>query len=394
MIQDATDSDLAHVRAFLDAHRDSSLFLLSNLALFGPRMGDHPNSGNYRCVVEDGRIVAVFSLTRRGNLLVQGAGRTDLAEAILDACDVETIEPLGVIGDWLTAQALWVLVCADPRFEPTQSQKDVLFSLSLAEGAAMADADSDSGVVRELTERDFEQWDPINAAYLDELNLPLQLTAEQRREEFEADARAHRCWGAFDDDRLVAIAGLNASYGRIAQVGGVYCRPEERRKGLSRAVMRRLICDSRQRFERLVLFTGEDNVGAQRLYESLDFQIGGAFGIFLGVRRTPGRAEQSCKWAGQSGEVYTYEIHEWPTRLSPGPGNYIFAAGESGGAWRPILIGECADLSELANHERRHSGHHDLTHVHVRANFNPVAVRRREAADLAERWTPGQGGSE
>jgi predicted GNAT family acetyltransferase len=394
MIQDVTDSDLERVRAFLDAHRDSSLFLLSNLALFGPRLGDHPNSGSYRCVVEDGRIVAVFSLTRRGNLLVQGAGRADLAAEILEACDAESIEPTGVIGDWLTAFALWGLVCADPRFEPTQSQKDVLFGLSLAEAADAASPVPSAAVVRQMNADDFEQWQPLNSAYLAELRLPLQLTAEQRREEFEADARAHRWWGAFDHDRLIAVAGLNAAYGPVGQVGGVYCRPEERRKGWSRALMRKLIADSRARYQRLVLFTGEDNVAAQRLYESLDFEISGAFGIFLGVRGGQARAQQSFKWAGRSGEVYTYEIHEWPTRLSSGPGNYIFASSEGGGAWRPILIGECADLSDLASHERRHSGRHDLTHVHVRANFNPVAVRRREAADLAERWTPGQGDTE
>lgn len=393
MIQDVTDSDLERVRAFLDAHRDSSLFLLSNLALFGARLSDHPNSGNYRCVMEDGHVVAVFSLTRRGNLLVQGAGRTDLAAAILEACDTESIEPTGVIGDWLSASALWSLVCADSRIEPTQSQKDLLFGLSLAATADAAGPEA-AAVVRHLSAGDFEQWEPLNTAYLVELGLPGQLTAEQRREEFEADARAHRWWGVFDGDRLIAIAGLNAAYGPVGQVGGVYCRPEERRKGWSRAVMLKLIADGRARFERLVLFTGENNVGAQRLYESLDFKISGAFGIFLGVRRAHARAQQNFKWAGHSGEVYTYEIHEWPTRLSARPGNYILASSESGGAWRPILIGECADLAELANHERRHSGHHDLTHVHVRVNFNPVAVRRREAADLAERWTPDHSGPE
>ena len=394
MIEDVTDSDLERARAFLEAHRHASLLLLANLVLFGPRAGEHPNSGNYRCVVEDGRIVAVFSLTRRGNLLVQAAGRADLAEDILEACDGEPFEVTGVIGDWPAAQALWSLVCQDPRFEPTHSHKDVLFSLDLAAALDTAGAVPDSGAVRALAADDFEQWAPLNAAYLAELGLPLQLTAEQRREEFETDARADRWWGAFEGARLISVAGLNAAYGRLAQVGGVYSCPAGRRKGLSRAIMRKLMADSRQRFARLILFTGEDNVAARRLYESLGFQAEGEFGIFLGVRRSPAPTQQSCKWEGQSGEVYTYEIREWPTRLSPGPGNYIFAGSESGGTWRPLLIGECADLSELANHERRHGGRHEVTHIHVRLNFNPAAVRRKEAGDLAERWTPGLGGSE
>lgn len=388
MVHDVTDSDLERVRVFLEAHLDSSLFLLSNLAMCGPRRGDHPNSGNYRCVVEDGQIVAVFSLTLRGNLLVQAAGRADLAAVILQACEGEPIEVTGVAGDWGTAQALWSLVCRDPRLQPTYEQKDLLFRLSLSDALALAVASRPAAeaVVRTLDPSDFEQWEPLNTAYLAELRLPLELAREQRREEFESRAHARRWWGGFDGERLVSIAGLNAVYARLAQVGGVYSRPQERRKGWGRGVMLRLIDDCRQRYERLVLFTGEDNISARRLYESVGFEAGEPFGLLLGTRRARAPAAQSCKWVGLSGEIYTYEVHEWPTRLSSGPGNYIFA-GSEGGGWRPILIGECADLSELA-HEHRHAGRHDLTHVHVRANFNPAAVRRREAADLAERWTP------
>ncbi len=396
MIQDVTDSDLERVRAYLEAHLDSSLFLLSNLALFGPRRGDAPNSGNYRCAVEDGTLVAVFSLTRSGNLLVQAAGRADLAAQIFEACKDEPIQITGVVGDWPTAEALWGLVCADPRFEPNVSIKDVLFSLPLTR----SDGPHSSMAPRALNARalnpdDFEQWAPLNAAYLAELHLPLQLTSEERRKEFESRARAQLWWGAFDADRLVAIAGLNAVYGHLGQVGGVYSPPEDRRKGFARAVMARLISDSRTRhhFQRLVLFTGEDNIGARRLYESLGFQAGGSFALFLGTRHAADApTQQRCKWTGQSGEIYTYEVHEWPTRLSPGPGNYVFASSGSGGGWRPLFIGESDDLCELAAQERMRGTRQEATHVHVRLNFNPVGVRRREAADLAERWTPGQGG--
>lgn len=385
MIHDVTDSDLERVRGFLETHLDSSLFLLSNLAVFGPRGGEHPNSGTYRCAVEDGRVVAVFALTRRGNLLVQAAGRADLAAAILEACEADPIEVTGVIGDWLTAQALWQLACEDLRLQASHSEKDMLFSLSLSDPAA---AIAPEGCARALNPGDFGRWEPLNSAYLTELGHPIQLSALQRQDEFESGIRAHRWWGAFADGRLLAIAGLNAEYGRIGQVGGVYCLPEGRRKGFARAAMRALTVDVRQRFERLVLFTGVENVGAQRLYESLGFQPGGAFGIFVGTRKAHSPVDERCQWAGLSGEIYTYEIHEWPTRLSTGPGNYIFAGSGGDGGWRPIAIGECPDLSELQAQLR--GGRHDATHVHVRPNFNPVAVRRREAADLAERWMPGR----
>jgi hypothetical protein len=149
-------------------------------------------------------------------------------------------------------------------------------------------------------------------------------------------------------------------------------------------------CAKRLHFEKLVLFTGEDNMPARKLYESLEFEPAGAFGVLLGDRRANTRAPERHKWAGQSGELYTYEVFDWPARLTPGPGNYIFATSTAAGDWNPLLVGESADLSTLALQDRLRSGagRHPATHVHVRLNFNPSSVRRREVSDLAEHWTP------
>jgi ribosomal protein S18 acetylase RimI-like enzyme len=393
MIRHVTDSDLDQVRAFLESHVDTSLFLLSTLAALGPRLGHHLNSGNFRLIAEGGpgkepTIVAVFCLTRRGNLLVQAGGRTDLAEQIFEACETESIEVRGVVGEWPMADALWRLLRADPRFETTHNLKDVLYRLMLKDTAG---AVAESSTLRQLDAGDFVQWERLNRAYFAELSLPLQATLEQRRSDFMMRVRSGLWWGAFDDE-LVSIAALNATYGSLGQVGGVYTRPADRRKGLSRAVMQLLIADCRERlrFEKLVLFTGEDNMAARKLYESLGFEPAGAFGLLLGDRRANTRSAERHKWAGQSGEMYTYEVFDWPARLTPGPGNYIFATSNAAGDWNPLLVGECADLSTLAVQDRLRSGagRHPATHVHVRLNFNPASVRRREVSDLAEHWTP------
>ena len=390
MIRHVTDSDLERVRAFLESHVDTSLFLLSTLAALGPRLGHHLNSGNFRKIEEDGEIVAVFCLTRRGNLLVQAGGRTDLAEQIFEACESEPIEVRGVVGEWPMAEALWKLLRADPRFETSHNLKDVLYRLMLKDMVGPMPA---SPNVRVLDAADFAQWERLNTAYFAELSLPLQATLEQRRNDFIMRVRSGLWWGAFDDNyELVSIAALNATYGSLGQVGGVYTRPADRRKGLSYAVMQMLITDCRHRLgvDKLVLFTGEDNASARRLYESLGFEAAGAFGLLLGDRRANSRAPERHKWAGQSGEMYTYEVFDWPARLTPGPGNYIFATSNAAGDWSPLLVGECADLSTLAVQDRLRSGagRHPATHVHVRLNFNPAAVRRREVNDLANHWAP------
>jgi ribosomal protein S18 acetylase RimI-like enzyme len=405
MIRHVTDSDLERVRAFLESHVDTSLFLLSTLAALGPRLGSHLNSGNFRLIEEDGKVAAVFCLTRRGNLLVQAGGRTDLAERIFEDSEAEPMEVRGIVGEWPMAEALWKLLRADPRFEPTHALKDVLYRLMLKEtrpplGVPSLTARSPAGerlsesvTLRPLQAADFVQWERLNSAYFAELSLPLQATLEQRRTDFMVRIRSGLWWGAFDDCYdLVSIAALNATYGSMGQVGGVYTRPADRKKGLAKAVMRLLIEDCRKRlgFGKLVLFTGEDNTAARKLYESLGFQVAGAFGLLLGDRRANTRAPERHKWAGQSGEMYTYEVFDWPARLTPGPGNYIFATSNADGAWHPLLVGECADLSTLAVQDRLRSGagRHPATHVHIRLNFNPASVRRREVSDLAEHWTP------
>jgi predicted GNAT family acetyltransferase len=390
MIRHVTDSDLQRVRAFLESHVDTSLFLLSTLAALGPRLGSHLNSGNFRLIEEGGRVAAVFCLTRRGNLLVQAGGRTDLAERIFEECEAEPLEVRGIVGEWPAAEALWKLLRADPRFEPTHALKDVLYRLMLTDTIRPVD---ESLHVRSLNADDFAQWEQLNSAYFCELSLPLQATLEQRRTDFTVRIRSGLWWGAFDDDYdLVSIAAINATYGSMGQVGGVYTRPDARKKGLAKAVMSLLIqdCRKRLRFDKLILFTGEDNTAARRLYESLGFEAAGGFGLLLGDRRANTRAPERHRWAGQSGELYTYEVFDWPARLTPGPGNYIFATSNAAGDWHPLLVGECADLSTLAVQDRLRSGagRHPATHVHIRLNFNPASVRRREVSDLAEHWTP------
>jgi predicted GNAT family acetyltransferase len=395
MIRNVETGDLERVRGFLEAHVETSLFLLSNLAIFGPRLTDHGNSGNYRLVEEAGQVVAVFCLTRRGNLLVQAAGRADLAESILESCEAESIEVCGVAGEWPTAESLWELLQADPRLEPTVGSKDVLYRLPLAAAAGLQRTNVPPDVVvRALDASDFLQWERLNTAYCAELNLPPPVVDDAHEAEFVRRTRARWWWGAFAGRQLAAIVGLNAAYGAVGQIGGVYTRPADRKRGLARAAMELLIDESREhhRFAKLILFTGEENKSARGLYESLGFELAGAFGLLLGARRPQPRAQARHKWEGQSGERYTYEVHAWPLRLSPGPGNFIFANSLGSGHWRPLQIGECADLATLADQERLRNaaGRHGPSHVHVRVNFNPSAVRRREVSDLTARWVSEQ----
>ena len=292
MIRLVATEDLERVRAVLEAHVETSLFLLSNLAIFGPRLMDHWNSGNYRLIEEAGRVVAVFCLTRRGTLLAQAAGRAELAEPIMEACESESIEISGIAGEWPTAVALWELLRADPRFEPGLASRDVLYRLALPGRPATRRLPAGSAV-RPLDAGDFERWERLNTAYCAELNLPLPVVDAAHEAEFARRARARWWWGAFAGSQLAAIVGLNAAYGSVGQVGGVYARPADRRKGFARAAMELLVEEGRDyhQFDKLVLFTNEENHPARRLYDSLGFEEAGAFGLLLGSRRPQPRVQ-------------------------------------------------------------------------------------------------------
>jgi hypothetical protein len=95
------------------------------------------------------------------------------------------------------------------------------------------------------------------------------------------------------------------------------------------------------------------------------------------------------RWAGRSGEAYTYVIYEWPARLSPTPGNFVFVRFCPRTGWLPFLIGETSDLSALAFDRRvKLIATHSATHVHIRRNLSGSSVRRKEVQDLEAKWRP------
>jgi RimJ/RimL family protein N-acetyltransferase len=294
MIRDVTAANLEVLRDFLEGHVDTSLFLLSTLAALGPRLSKHPNSGNFKVLEENERIVAAFCLTRRGNLLVQTGGRADLTTQILSACRSEDIGLRGVVGEWTAVEPLWNRLLAEPRFEPLHSLQDVLYRLDLPPATTVGNSTPQPDAVipglqvRTLRPDDFAEWERLNTEYFREMRLPVDATFDQRREDYLQRVRARLWWGAFDASRaMISIASLNATYGSVGQIGGVFTRPGDRQKGASRAVLQQLIrdCTDLLEFERLILFTGIENPGARRLYESLHFTMAGRFGLLMGRRR-------------------------------------------------------------------------------------------------------------
>jgi len=276
---DIDDESLPGASDFLEQHAETSLFLLSNIRAFGPRLGESLYSANLKGLRCGAEWRGVFCITRGGTVLAQTGGDIGPAGTILESCAAEGIPIRGVVGEWQITKAIWDLLIVRGALRPGFVSKEISYRLDLRSAQPPP---APSGV-RMLTADDHKQWEELEMAYLRETGLPEQGTREQHKSAFLRSTQLGHWWGAFEGERLIALAAIIALHRALAQVGGVYTIPSRRGKGLGLAVMSALIRDSRDahQLDQLFLFTGEENVSARRLYESLGFERFGFFGLFF-----------------------------------------------------------------------------------------------------------------
>ncbi len=138
--------------------------------------------------------------------------------------------------------------------------------------------------VRLLSEVDYVQWKPLRLDFIMEEGFPNDLTDDQLLDQFLDKAKKKITWGLFLKDTLVSIADLNAKAQDLGQVGGVYTVPKFRQMGYSRSVMQQLLSDTKKLHgvRKLIIFTGEKNFPAQKLYNSLGASQVGYFALLFG----------------------------------------------------------------------------------------------------------------
>lgn len=270
--------------AFLKAKYESSMFLLGNLESLGPCLTDHHNSGDYKVVVRDDEVIGVFCLSRRGNLLVQ-VGDLDfgqeLVRTISDQALAGNLPVKGILGPWGITSALWDELA--PRIgarAPSFSSKEPLYRLNDLQGFSKYE----DSQVRCLEALDFDQWKPSRIAYVEEEGLKQDLNEDQLRTAFQDMVDKQTAWGLFGTEgALEAMVGLNSRAQDVGQVGGVYTTPALRKRGHAKRAMKAMMrdCFLKHGITKMILFTGETNIAAQRLYESLGYERIGHFGIIF-----------------------------------------------------------------------------------------------------------------
>ena len=270
---------------FLMNKEDFSLFLLGNLEACGRKLTSSPNSGNFKLIRYQNSVVCVFCLTRRGNLILQSSISEDwILEMILESCKEEDLRIEGLLGEWDFCQKLWALFKKKGIIHKDLFvSKQILYSIKLGEKTLSHDPN-----IRLLKAEDYIQWQPLRIAYLLEEGLPNDLSAEQLYDQFLERVHAKIAWGYFLEGTLLAMAELNAKAKNLGQVGGVYTTPKARKKGFAQSVMRTLMKDALDLHKicKLIIFTGETNLKAKKLYESLDVHPVGYYALMFGENHT------------------------------------------------------------------------------------------------------------
>lgn len=278
-VEQVREESVEEAMRFLLRREDYALFLLGNLERQGTVLTEAPNSGNFKWIRSGSEIVALFCLTRRGNLLIQSdKAMSALFEKVVEECRREPISIGGLLGEWGLCKAFWQFLKEQRVIaKEVAVHKEVLYQMATVKG------ERQSGV-RLLAQSDYERWATLSLDYLQEENIPSDLSDREMRALFKEKIEDRSVWGTFCEGELAAIGELNAKGLDLGQVGGVYTAPRFRRKGLARALMRQIVCDAQEvhKLRKLIIFTGEQNRAARELYESLGALQVGHYALLFG----------------------------------------------------------------------------------------------------------------
>ncbi len=267
---------------FLKQHENFTLFLLGNFENHGSKLTESPYSGNFKLIRSLDKIIGVFCLTRNGTLLIEAIVKEPIFDIILASCQEEVFPITGLVGNWDFCNSFWKFLKNQKIiFKENFISKEILYSVDLSKMSIPTQTN-----VRLLSESDYPLWKPLRLDYIKEEGFPNNLNDTQLKEFFLDKAKKKITWGFFLNDKLVSIADLNAKALDLGQVGGVYTAPNFRQKGYSKSVMCQLLLDAKElhSLRKLIIFTGEKNVAAQKLYISLGVKQIGNFALLFGSR--------------------------------------------------------------------------------------------------------------
>jgi predicted GNAT family acetyltransferase len=281
--------DEAALEAFLLPQVESSMFLIGNMRAAG--LTDHGQTyqGTYAAKLEGGKIVGVVAHYWNQNLVFQAP--VDLVALCAEAVKGSGHPIQGLIGPSDQVGMAKEMLDMD-RSNVQMDETEKLYSLELEDLVVPGSLASGKVKGRRIESGDVDLLTKWRVAYaveaLGEEDSPQ--VRQQCREVTERSVREKRTWvleacperSRRNEGRPVACSSFNTAIEEAVQVGGVWTPPELRRRGYGRAVVAASLLDARtEGVKKGILFTGEDNIAAQRAYEALGFRCIGNYSIVL-----------------------------------------------------------------------------------------------------------------
>jgi ribosomal protein S18 acetylase RimI-like enzyme len=240
-----------------------------------------PYQGTYAAAFARSDIVGVVAHYWNQNLVLQSS---ICLETLLQAALQASGQPVGgLIGpseQVAAARGMLGLADADARLDEVEK----LYSLRLDQLTIPEKLHSEQVIGRRAEPRDLDVLTRWRIAY------SLEALGEEDTEELRDRSRsvvrrfvdAEQTWVLEDQGEPVASSSFNSVIREAVQVGGVWTPPAFRRRGYGRAVVAASLLDARDEgVTTSILFTGRENVPAQKAYEALGFREIGSYRILL-----------------------------------------------------------------------------------------------------------------
>lgn len=273
--------DVPALKAFLDQHRASSLFLRANLINGGIEDGPNRSQGLYVGAFDGDVITDVAAHYWNNNVILQAPNKPlEMALAVVKESGRAVN---GVIGPWAQVQA------AEPKLDLDRSRlgkvvPEYLYALQLKNLRTPSALDSGAVWHRRAQTRDLDilvAWRRVYDRFT--MGFPEHaINDAHNRDMFVGMIADQRLWVLVRNDQPVAMSNFSAALPDTVQVGGVYADEAQRSQGHGRSVVAGALLDARDAgATEALLFTEMDNVPAQRAYESLGFEQVGDYAMVV-----------------------------------------------------------------------------------------------------------------
>ncbi|HEX2676304.1 MAG TPA: GNAT family N-acetyltransferase [Polyangiales bacterium] len=272
-------ADAGALDAFLQRHRDSSMFLRSNARRAGLEYRGERYQAEYTAAFEHDAMVGVVSHSWSGMLLVQAPEHVETLACACVAFSKRKVTGFSGPAEQ-TTRAVRALALADAPM--ALHGNETLYAVSLSEILIPEALSSGVVVCREPHPAEHEALHAWRYAYdLETLGAPDNEETRARSREFlDAQLGERNAWIALHEGRPVSLSAFNATLPDMVQLGGIYTPPSERGRGYARAAVAASLLAARERgAERAVLFTL--NPSAIRCYEAVGFRAIGSYSLRL-----------------------------------------------------------------------------------------------------------------